>query len=169
MSTISSPKSLRIEPATVTDAALILSFIKELAEYERAPQDVIATEEMLRETLFGERRFAESVIARQDGEPAGFALFFHNYSTWRGRPGLYLEDLFVRPEMRGRGIGRALLLHLVHIARERRCGRMEWAVLDWNEPAIKFYERLGAVQMNEWTTFRLTSEALDKLAAEDSR
>lgn len=167
MSTKISRSGLLIEPASVPDVPLILSFIRGLAEYERAPQEVVATEEMLRETLFGEERFAECVIARQDDEPAGFALFFHNYSTWRARPGLYLEDLFVRPDMRGRGIGRALLLHLAQIARERGCARMDWAVLDWNEPAIKFYEKLGAVPMNEWTTYRLTADALDRLISKN--
>ena len=162
-------EGLRIESATRHDVPLILSFVKELAEYERAPQDVVATEELLTESLFGERPFAECVIAYQDDEPVGFALFFHNFSTWRGRPGLYLEDLYVRPTMRGRGIGRALLLYLVQLARERRCGRMEWAVLDWNEPAIKFYKNLGATAMDEWTVFRLSSEALEKLAQQEEQ
>ncbi len=162
-------EDLRIESAVPGDVPLILSFIKELAEYERAPQDVVATEELLAESLFGERPFAECVIAYLKDEPVGFALFFHNFSTWRGRPGLYLEDLYVRPSMRGHGIGRALLLHLVCLARERQCGRMEWAVLDWNEPAIEFYKHLGATAMDEWTIFRLSSEALEKLLQQEEQ
>ena len=166
---------LRIASATVDDVPLILGFIKELAEYERLAHEVVATEERLRETLFGARPAAEVIIARAgvDGaegpvgineEPAGFALSFSTYSTFLARPGIYLEDLFVRPEWRGRGIGRALLTHLARLAVERGCGRLEWAVLDWNEPAIGFYRRLGARPMDEWTTFRLTGEALVKLA-----
>jgi GNAT superfamily N-acetyltransferase len=146
------------------DVGLILNFIRRLAAYERMSNEVVADEKLLRKTLFGERRFAEVVIASYDGEPAGFALFFHNFSTFLGRPGIYLEDLFVDPEMRGRGIGRALLSFLAGLAVERGCGRLEWAVLDWNVDAIGFYERLGARAMDEWTTFRIAGEALQDLA-----
>ncbi len=144
----------------------ILGLIRELAEYERAPNDVVATEEGLREVLFGDRPSAEVVLALENETAIGFAVFFHNFSTWLGRPGLYLEDLFVRPESRGKGYGRALLVHLAKIARERDCGRMEWAVLDWNESAIKFYRTLGAAPNEEWTVFRLTREGIAKLAEE---
>jgi GNAT superfamily N-acetyltransferase len=158
--------NFKIEKATAADVPLILSFIKGLAEYERLTHDVVATEETLRDTLFGEKPFAEVVIAYDMDEAVGFALFFHNYSTFMARPGIYLEDLYVRPEARGKGFGRALLVHLAHLAKQRGCGRLEWAVLDWNEPAIKLYKSLGAVPMSEWTTFRLTGEDLSKLAAE---
>lgn len=157
---------ISIEPATEEDVLLILSFVRELAEYERSAHEVVATEENLRESLFGERRVAEGVIARVGGEPAGMALFFYNFSTWTGLRGLYLEDLYVRPELRGRGVGRALLAHLARTARERDCARFEWAVLNWNEPAIRFYRRLGALPMDEWTVFRLKGEALERLAGE---
>jgi len=150
--------------AAVDDVGLILTFIRRLAAYERMSNEVVADEKLLRRTLFGERRFAEVVIASYDGEPAGFALFFHNFSTFLGRPGIYLEDLFVDPEMRGRGMGRALLSFLARLAVERGCGRLEWAVLDWNIDAIGFYERLGARAMDEWTTFRIAGEALQDLA-----
>ena len=159
------PLSLR--PASIADVALILSFIRDLAEYERLAHEVVATEELLRETLFGERPGAEVVIAELDGAPVGFALFFHNFSTFLGRPGLYLEDLFVRPAARGHGVGRALLARLAAIAVERGCGRFEWAVLDWNEPAIGFYRKLGAVPLDDWTVQRVTGAALHRLAAED--
>ena len=142
----------------------ILAFIRELAEYERLTDLVKATEEDLRRALFGERRYAEVILAREEDTPVGFALFFHNFSTFRGQPGIYLEDLYVKPEFRGRGIGRALLERLAQITVERRCGRLEWAVLDWNEPAIKFYENLGAAPLDDWTVFRLTGEALLRLA-----
>lgn len=155
-----------IRAATPEDVPLVLSLIRELAVYERLSHEVVATEEVLGESLFGERRAAEVVLARVGGEPAGFALFFHNFSTFLGRPGLYLEDLYVRPEFRGEGVGRALLVRLARLARERGCGRLEWWVLDWNEPAIRFYERLGAVPMDDWTVYRLAGEALDALAAE---
>ena len=153
-----------IRPATADDVPLILSFIRALAVYERLEHLVVATEEGLRATLFGNPRFAEVLIASEGDEPAGFALFFHNYSTFLGCPGIYLEDLFVKPEMRGRGFGKALLVRLAQIARERGCGRVEWAVLDWNEPSINFYKALGAKPMDEWTTFRLTGDALERLA-----
>lgn len=155
---------LTITIATEGDVAQILAFIKALAEYERLADSVVATEEGLRATLFGPRPYAECVIARWNGEPAGFALFFHNYSTFLGRPGVYLEDLFVKPELRGKGVGRSLLEYLAKVAVDRGCGRLEWSVLDWNEPSIKFYESLGAIAMEEWTIFRLTGGALTKVA-----
>ncbi|HEY0661323.1 MAG TPA: GNAT family N-acetyltransferase [Lysobacter sp.] len=151
--------------ATRDDVGLILSFIRELAEYERAPEAVVADEAVLATNLFGEHPGAEVVIAEVDGEPAGFALFFHNFSTWLGRRGLYLEDLFVRPAYRGRGVGQVLMAFLAKLALERDCGRFEWWVLDWNTPAIDFYRRLGAVGMDEWTVQRLTGPALAELAA----
>jgi len=149
-----------IRTAEASDVPVILGFIRGLAEYERLSDAVSATEADLRETLFGPRRYAEVLIGSFQGEPVGFALFFHNYSTFLGRPGIYLEDLFILPAMRGRGFGRALLTHLAALAVERRCGRLEWAVLDWNAPAIGFYRRLGAVPLDDWTVFRLTGEAL---------
>jgi GNAT superfamily N-acetyltransferase len=166
MSNPETPSSFAIRPAELQDVPTILGLIRELAEYERAPNDVVATEEGLCEVLFGNRPSAEVVLALEDERAVGFAVFFHNFSTWLGRPGLYLEDLFVRPESRGKGYGHALLVHLAKIARERDCGRMEWAVLDWNEPAIKFYRRLGAAPNEEWTVFRLTREGIAKLAEE---
>ena len=153
-----------IRPATEDDVPIILSLIRELAEYERLSHEVVATEGLLRESLFGERRGAEVLIACCKGAPAGFALFFHSFSTFLGRPGIYLEDLYVKPEFRGRGIGRALLTHLARLAKERGCGRLEWAVLDWNEPAVKLYKSIGAVPMDEWTVYRVTGEALETLA-----
>lgn len=156
--------SLRIDPATEHDVPLILKFIQALAEYERLAHECVADEATLRETLFGSRRYAEVVIARYNNEPAGFALFFHNYSTFLARPGIYLEDLFVYPQYRGKGIGKALMVYLAQQAVERKCGRFEWWVLDWNEPAIEFYKKLGAVPMSDWTVFRLTGEALQRLA-----
>jgi len=159
-------RNFEIRPATEGDVSLILSFIKKLAVYEKLAHKVTATEEVLRETLFGERRYAEVVIGYQGGEPVGFALFFHNYSTFLGKPGIYLEDLFVDEERRGKGFGKALLAYLSRLTKERNCGRLEWAVLNWNEPSINFYESLGAAPMNEWTVFRLTGDALDKLANE---
>jgi GNAT superfamily N-acetyltransferase len=152
--------------ATAQDVPLILQFIKGLAEYEKLTPEVTATEESLRETLFGSRQVAEVIIGEFRGEPVGFALFFHNYSTFLGRPGIYLEDLFVRPEMRGRGFGRVLLTYLAKLAHERKCGRVEWSVLDWNGPSIRFYKKLGAAAMDEWTMYRLTGDALTNLAAE---
>jgi GNAT superfamily N-acetyltransferase len=157
-----------VEPATEADVPLILTFIKELAEYEELEHEVVATEDDLRRTLFGERPHAEVLIARDSGEPAGFALYFHNYSTFLGSPGLYVEDLYVRPAARGKGLGAALLAQLARLALERGCGRMEWWVLDWNEPAIRFYEKLGAVPMSDWTVYRLTREAMKKLAGATS-
>ncbi len=154
-----------IRPATEEDVPLILSFIRELAGYERLSHEVSATEDLLRESLFGKRRGAEVVIGQHADEPAGFALFFHNFSTFLGRPGIYLEDLYVKPEFRGKGIGRAMLAYLAGLAKERNCGRLEWSVLNWNEPAIKLYRGVGAVPMDDWTIYRVTGEALDDLAA----
>jgi GNAT superfamily N-acetyltransferase len=153
-----------IKPAGVADVPVILRLIRELAEYERAPNDAVATESQLREVLFGEKPSAEVLLAFEGEEPVGFAVYFFNFSTWLGRPGLYLEDLFVRPETRGKGYGRALLSRLAQIALERGCGRMEWAVLDWNEPAIQFYKKLGAAPMEEWTVFRLAQDGIANLA-----
>jgi GNAT superfamily N-acetyltransferase len=153
-----------IRPATIADVPVILDLIRELATYERAPKEVTATEEQLVDVLFGKKPVAEVLLAFEDEEPVGFAVFFHSFSTWLGRAGLYLEDLFVRPEHRGKGYGRALLVDLAKIARERGCGRMEWAVLDWNEPAIEFYRKLGATPMDEWTVFRLTRDGIAVLA-----
>ena len=156
---------VEIRAATEADVPIILSFIRELAEYEKLSHEVVATEGALRESLFGERTGAEVVIGYGDGAPAGFALFFHNFSTFLGRPGLYLEDLYVKPEMRGLGVGRALLVHLAGLAKERGCGPMECSVLDWNEPAIKLYRGIGATPMDEWTVYRVTGSALENLAA----
>jgi GNAT superfamily N-acetyltransferase len=154
----------QIRPAHIEDVPIILQLIRDLATYERAPNDVTATEEQLVDVLFGEKPAAEVLLAFEGQSPVGFAVFFYNFSTWLGRPGLYLEDLFVKPEKRGKGYGRALLVHLAKIAQRRDCGRMEWAVLDWNEPAIKFYRALGAKPMHEWTVFRLTGDAITTLA-----
>lgn len=154
----------QIRTAVEGDVPLILQFIKDLAVYERLDHLVVCTEEQLRDVLFGERRYAEVLIGEEGIVPAGFAVFFHNFSTFLGRPGIYLEDLFVRPEMRGRGYGKALLARLARIAQERQCGRVEWAVLDWNEPSIQFYKSLGATPLEDWRTFRLTGEALETLA-----
>ncbi|HXH39418.1 MAG TPA: GNAT family N-acetyltransferase [Thermoanaerobaculia bacterium] len=156
--------AFKIREATESDVPLILQFIRDLAEYEKLAHLVVATEEQLHATLFGNPRFAEVVIAEEDGTAAGFAIFFHNYSTFLAQPGIYLEDLYVKPEYRGRGYGKALLARLAQIARERNCGRVEWAVLDWNEPSIAFYKSLGARPMEEWRTFRLTGDALERLA-----
>jgi GNAT superfamily N-acetyltransferase len=161
---MSESKGLTITIATRNDVPLILTFIKALAEYERLADSVVATEDILRETLFGARAYAECVIARYDGAPAGFALFFHNYSTFLGRPGIYLEDLFVKPELRGKGVGRALLQYLAKVAVDRNCGRLEWSVLDWNESAIGFYKLLGAEPLEDWTIFRVKGDALKRLA-----
>ena len=157
----------KVRAASAEDVPLILTFIKELAEYERLSHVVVATEESLRRWLFGEQPVAEVLIAEHGGEAAGFAVFFHNFSTFLGKPGIYLEDIYVRPGFRGRGMGKAMLARLARLARERCCGRLEWSVLDWNEPSIRFYESLGAVAMDEWTVHRVTGEALDRLARSD--
>jgi GNAT superfamily N-acetyltransferase len=158
---------LKIEPATVADVPLILQFVCELAEFERLRHQVVATKEGLRDTLFGPKPFAEVAIARDAGEAVGFALFFHNYSTFLGKPGIYLEDLYVRQHCRGKGYGEALLRHVAHLAVSRGCGRFEWSVLDWNQRAIDFYKKLGAQPMTEWTMCRVTGEALEKLGHAD--
>jgi GNAT superfamily N-acetyltransferase len=158
-----------IRPAKREDVPAILELIRALATYERAPNEVTATEEELVEVLFGKKPAAEVLLVLEKDAAAGFAVFFYNFSTWLGRPGLYLEDLFVRPEHRGKGYGRSLLVELAKIARERGCGRMEWAVLDWNDPAIQFYRKLGAKPMDEWTVFRLTRDGIERLAAADSK
>jgi GNAT superfamily N-acetyltransferase len=153
-----------IREATVADVPLILTFIRALADYEKLLHEVVATEEILRETLFGNRKVAEVVIGYLDGQAVSFALFFHNFSTFLGKPGLYLEDLFVKPEARGKGIGKVMLAYLAKLAKDRDCGRLEWWVLDWNEPAIGFYRSIGAIPMDEWTVQRVTGDALIELA-----
>ncbi len=160
--------SITLRAATAADTPQILSFIRGLAEYEKLSHACGATEDELRATLFGPRPFAEVILAEWEGAPAGFALFFHNYSTFRARPGIYLEDLYVLPEKRGHGIGKALLTELARVAVERGCARLEWSVLDWNEPAIRFYRSLGAEPQDEWTIFRVTDEALTRLAGRAS-
>jgi len=157
---------LTIRPAIATDVPLILDLIRALAEYEREPQAAVATEASLLRDGFGPEPKFRCVIAEWEGAPAGFALFFYNYSTWQGQPGLYLEDLFVKPEFRGKGIGKALLLHLAKLAVEEGCGRFQWQVLDWNQPAIDFYKSLGARTLNEWVTMRLEGEAIRKMVEE---
>jgi GNAT superfamily N-acetyltransferase len=161
--------SVQIREATEADVPVILWFIRQLAEYERLLHEATMTEETLRESLFGSRPGAEVLLEYYQDKPVGFAVFFHNFSTFLGKRGLYLEDLFVIPEMRGRGFGRALLVRLAKIARDRSCGRFEWAVLDWNKPSIEFYKKLGAVPMDEWTIFRVTGDALKRLAEEGNR
>jgi GNAT superfamily N-acetyltransferase len=155
-----------IRPAEAEDVPIIAELIRELARFEKLEDDVTMTEERLAESLFGQHRYAETLLAEDDGTPVGFALFFHNFSTFLGLPGVYLEDLFVVPEHRGRGIGRALLRRLARVAVERECGRLEWSVLDWNRDAIGFYERLGARPNSEWTVYRLTGEGLTALGRE---
>jgi GNAT superfamily N-acetyltransferase len=156
-----------IRPATEADVPLIFGLIQALAEYERLAHEVVATEAMVRESLFGPRPHAHAVIARASGDAVGLAIWFETYSTFLSKPGIYLEDLFVLPDARGKGIGRALLRHLARIAVDRGCGRIEWSVLDWNEPAIRFYRGLGARAMDEWTVFRMTGDAIRKLAISD--
>jgi len=153
-----------VRPATRDDVPVIAELIRGLARYEKLEHQVVMTEELLAAGLFGERPYAEVILAVEDGQAVGFALFFHNFSTFLGRPGIYLEDLFVLPEKRGLGVGRTLLAHLAALAVERGCGRLEWAVLDWNRDAIGFYERLGARPNSDWTVYRLTGEALTGLA-----
>jgi GNAT superfamily N-acetyltransferase len=157
---------LLIRPAQRDDVALILALIGELAEYEKLSDQVVATPEQLTAHLFGERPYAEVLIGEVDDQPAGFALFFHNYSTFLSKPGIYLEDLYVRPDSRGTGLGKALLGRLASLAVERGCGRLEWGVLNWNEPAIGFYQRLNAQPQDGWTVYRLTGSALEDLAAQ---
>jgi GNAT superfamily N-acetyltransferase len=155
---------LHIDPAGVDDVPIVLSMIEALAEYEKLAHQVVATEASVRESLFGARPAAEAAIARSGSEPVGFAVWFQNYSTFLSRPGIYLEDLFVLPGWRGRGIGRSLLAYLARIAISRNCGRLEWSVLDWNETAIRFYRSIGARPLDDWTVYRLTGDALARLA-----
>lgn len=157
-------EQITIRPAGEHETALILQFIRDLAQYEHLEHEVVATEATLREALFGPHPYAEVVFACLNGEPVGFALFFHNFSTFLGKAGIYLEDLYVRPEARGHGVGGRVLSWLAATALSRGCGRLEWAVLDWNEPSIRFYRNLGAVPLDEWTTFRVTGPALKQLA-----
>jgi GNAT superfamily N-acetyltransferase len=158
--------SLSIRPAERADLAIIAQFIRDLAEYERLAHEVHFEEAVLGDRLFGARPYAEVLIGEIDGTPQGFALFFHNFSTFEGRPGIYLEDLFVRPEARGSGLGKALLQRLAALAVERDCARLEWSVLDWNEPAINFYKSLGAKPMDEWTIYRVDGTALQQLTGQ---
>jgi GNAT superfamily N-acetyltransferase len=161
---------VRIREAVLADIPLIAAFIRELADYERLLDEVTMTEQRLASNLFGERRYAEAVIAEDvDHQPLGFALFFHNFSTFLGLPGMYLEDLYVRPARRGSGVGRALLRHVARVALERGCGRLEWSVLDWNQSAISFYMGLGARSSSEWTGYRLHGKALERLAEESEQ
>jgi len=155
----------KIESATVNDVPLILSFIREIADYEKLTHEVVATETILRESLFGPKPAAEVLLGHVEDQPAAYAIFFHNFSTFLGRPGLYLEDLYVKPQFRGQGYGKTMLRHLAGLARERGCGRFEWSVLDWNEPAIGFYKKLGAVLMDEWKICRVTGDALEHLGS----
>lgn len=156
--------SIQIRKANENDVGQILTFIKALAEYEKLSHEVVATEELLQQSIFGDNPVAHVVIAEWEGTPAGFALYFYNYSTFLAKPGLYLEDLFVLPEFRGKKIGKALLVHLAKIAVDKECGRFEWSVLDWNTPAIEFYRAMGAVGMEGWTVQRVTGQALTELA-----
>jgi ribosomal protein S18 acetylase RimI-like enzyme len=164
MAFVTQLKDFEIRQAAEQDVPLILGFIKKLADYEGLSREVVATEEVLRQTLFGARRTAEVAIGYSEQKPVGFVLFFHNFSTFLGRPGIYIEDLFVDEPYRRRGCGRALLLYVAGLAQERQCGRLEWSVLDWNEPAINFYRKLGAVAMSEWTVYRIAGETLTQLA-----
>jgi len=156
--------ALKIRNTTKEDIPLILQFIKEIAEFEKLSHEVITTEKILMESLFGDKKSAEVVIGEHGDQPVGYAIFFHNFSTFLGKKGLYLEDLFVRPQYRCKGFGKTLLLHLVKIAKERGCGRVEWSVLNWNTPAIEFYESLGAKPMDEWTVYRLDEAAISRLS-----
>ncbi|MBP6467811.1 MAG: GNAT family N-acetyltransferase [Fusobacteriaceae bacterium] len=155
---------INIRNANINDSATILGFIKELAEYENMSNDVVATEELLKQNIF-EKKLAEVIIAEFDNKPVGFALFFHNFSTFLGKGGIYLEDLYVQPAMRGKNIGKTLLSSLAKLAVERDCGRLEWSCLNWNEPSIKFYKSQGAIPMNEWTVYRVTGNELNELAS----
>ena len=161
-----SQNALEILPATLEDIPLILSFIKELAVYEKLSHEVVANEVLLEQTLFGDKKVAEVIIGYFQGQAVGFAIFFYNYSTFVGRPGIYLEDLYVQPEHRGQGYGRSLFTYIANLAVEQGCGRLEWSVLDWNKPAIDFYKLLGATPMDEWTTFRLAGDGLERIATD---
>lgn len=155
-----------IRQATPDDVPLILAFIKELAEYEKLSHEVIATEKILQDSLFGANSHTQVIIGYVDQQPAAFAIYFYNFSSFLGRSGIYLEDLYVKESMRGNGFGQKMLQHLAKIAKEKNCGRLEWSVLDWNTPAIQFYQRMGAKAMDEWTVYRVTGDALDRLANE---
>jgi GNAT superfamily N-acetyltransferase len=156
--------NLDIRPATTGQVRLVLDFIMEMAEYEKLTHELVTDEHILRENLFGKNRSAEAVIGYCNEKPVGYAIYFYNFSSFTGRPGLYIEDIYVKAEHRGKGFGRELLLYLARLARDKKCGRMEWAVLTWNEPAINFYKKMGAVSMDEWRIFRLSGESLKKLA-----
>jgi len=156
--------NFEIKPATINDAQTIVDLIKAIAEYEKLSDQVQATPETIIEHLFSQKSYAECIIAFENNEPIGFALFFHNFSTFVSKPGIYLEDLFVLESHRGKGYGKKLLLHVIALAKQRNCGRVDWSVLNWNKPAIDFYESLGATAMNEWTTYRLNEETINKLA-----
>lgn len=156
--------SIEISPARPDDVPAILALIRELAEYEKLLDRCVATEEALRRDLFGPRPYAEALVGRLDGRAVGYALFFHNYSTFLARPGVYLEDVYVRPASRGRGVGKALLREVARVARERDCGRLEWSVLDWNSPSIEFYKSLGAAPLDDWTMYRLDERGIAALA-----
>lgn len=158
-------EDFKLRFAEITDVPLILEFIKELAEYEKMSEEVVATEDILTETLFN-KRYGEVVIGEYRNKPVAFALFFHNFSTFLGRSGIYLEDLFVKPEMRGKGVGKIMLAFLANTAKERNCGRLEWWCLDWNQPSIRFYKNLGAEAMDQWTTYRIHGHALENLSKE---
>ncbi|NQV15613.1 GNAT family N-acetyltransferase [bacterium] len=151
---------------TEADVPLILAFIHELAEYEKLADEVVASEDVLRESLFGDRRVAEVLLGYYQGEPVSFAVFFHNFSTFLGQPGIYLEDIYVKPQMRGKGLGKSMLAYLARLALTRNCGRFEWSVLDWNESALKFYRSVGAIPMDEWTVQRLEADPLEAFAKE---
>ncbi|MDF2484767.1 MAG: GCN5-related N-acetyltransferase [Herbinix sp.] len=163
MSKIMNPAEFNLRLATTTDTQLVLSFIKELAEYEHMSDQVVATPELLEDTIFVQKK-AEVIIGEYEGAAVGFALFFHNYSTFLGRPGIYLEDLYVKEEMRGMGFGTRILSYLAELATERGCGRLEWACLNWNEPSIRFYQQMGGIPMDQWTVYRLQGEALHNMA-----
>ena len=163
---MSTTLDFRIRPATENDAPVILSLIKELAEYERLAHEVIASEDDIRKSLFGAHPFAQALIGEKEEAAICFALFFYNFSTFLGKPGIYLEDLYVQPAYRGKGFGRKMMVHIARLAQEQNCGRFEWSVLNWNTPAIKTYEKLNATRMNEWNLYRLSGDSLNKLAAE---
>jgi GNAT superfamily N-acetyltransferase len=156
--------NFRIRAAVEEDVPLILQFVKKLARYERLSHDVSVTEDLLRKNLFGEKRMAEVILAEDQNTAVGFALFFPNFSTFLGKPGIYIEDIYVDESYRRRGFGYAMFIYIVRLAKERECGRLEWSVLDWNTPAIRFYEKMGAVPLSDWTTYRLTGESLRRLA-----
>ena len=164
---MSTETDFKIRTANENDAPTILSLIKELADYEHLTHEVVATEDDIRRSLFGEHPFAEALVGEVEGIPISFALFFYNFSTFLGKPGIYLEDLYVQPKHRGKGFGRRMLVYIARMAKERNCGRFEWSVLDWNEPAIRTYNKLNAKPMKEWILYRLAGEALDSLAANE--